>query len=86
MVNGDGLYLGRRKGDDLIYAGNVDHGFDNDTAKDLQARLKPLIRNRNPTVSASHIAASGLNRHCWPRSSTWPNPPRATCGTQCSRG
>ena len=29
----DGLYLGRRKGRDLIYAGKVDHGFD--TAKDL---------------------------------------------------
>lgn len=24
----DGIYLGRRKGDDLIYAGKVDHGFD----------------------------------------------------------
>src|ERR1700744_790413 len=44
----DGLYLGRRKGDDLIYAGKVDHGFDNDIAKDLQARLKPLIRKTQP--------------------------------------
>ncbi|MCJ9700826.1 hypothetical protein MOV74_06935 [Bradyrhizobium sp. SHOUNA76] len=24
----DGIYVGRRKGDDLIYAGKVDHGFD----------------------------------------------------------
>jgi bifunctional non-homologous end joining protein LigD len=37
----DGLYVGRREGDELIYAGKVDHGFDNDIAKDLQARLKP---------------------------------------------
>jgi bifunctional non-homologous end joining protein LigD len=32
----DGLYLGRPKGDDLIYAGKVDHGFDPASAKDLQ--------------------------------------------------
>jgi bifunctional non-homologous end joining protein LigD len=44
----DGLYLGRRKGNDLIYARKVDHGFDNASAKDLQARLKPLIRKTQP--------------------------------------
>jgi bifunctional non-homologous end joining protein LigD len=44
----DGLYVGRRKGNDLIYAGKVDHGFDNASAKDLQARLKPLIRKTQP--------------------------------------
>ena len=40
----DGIYLGRRKGKELIYAGKADHGFDAASAKDLQARLKPLIR------------------------------------------
>jgi bifunctional non-homologous end joining protein LigD len=44
----DGLYLGRRKGSDLLYAGKVDHGFDTASAKDLQARLKPLIRKTQP--------------------------------------
>lgn len=44
----DGLYLGRRKGTDLIYAGKVDHGFDKDSAKELQAKLKPLIRKTQP--------------------------------------
>src|SRR5882757_8606334 len=44
----DGIYLGRHKGKDLIYAGKVDHGFDNTSAKDLQARLKPLIRKTQP--------------------------------------
>lgn len=33
-----GIYLGRRKGRDLIYAGKVDDGFDTASAKDLQAR------------------------------------------------
>ena len=44
----DGLYLGRRKGMDLIYAGKFDHGFDTASAKGLQARLKPLIRETQP--------------------------------------
>jgi ATP-dependent DNA ligase len=44
----DGLYLGRRKGDDLIYAGKVDYSFDSASAKDLQTRLKPLIRKTRP--------------------------------------
>jgi ATP-dependent DNA ligase len=44
----DGIYLGRRKGDNLIYAGKVDHGFDIALAKELQARLRPLIRKTQP--------------------------------------
>jgi bifunctional non-homologous end joining protein LigD len=53
----DGLYVGRREGDELIYAGKVDHGFDNEIAKDLQARLKPLIRRAQPyTKKIAHRA------------------------------
>jgi bifunctional non-homologous end joining protein LigD len=44
----DGLYLARQKGKELVYAGKVDHGFDTASAKDLQARLKPLIRETQP--------------------------------------
>ncbi len=44
----DGLYLGRRKGKELVYAGKVDHGFDTASTKDLQARLKPLVRKTQP--------------------------------------
>jgi bifunctional non-homologous end joining protein LigD len=44
----DGIYLGRHKGDELLYAGKVDHGFEPASAKDLQARLKPLIRKTQP--------------------------------------
>jgi bifunctional non-homologous end joining protein LigD len=29
----DGLYVGRLKGEELIYAGKVDHGFDSASAK-----------------------------------------------------
>jgi bifunctional non-homologous end joining protein LigD len=44
----DGIYLGRRKGRDLIYAGKVDHGFDAEGATELRARLTPLIRKTQP--------------------------------------
>ena len=54
----DGIYLGRRKGKELIYAGKVDHGFDAASAKDLQARLKPLIRETQPY--AKKIAHRGI--------------------------
>jgi bifunctional non-homologous end joining protein LigD len=54
----DGLYLGRRKGDDLVYAGKVDHGFDDDIAKDLKAGLTPLVRKTQPY--AKRIAHRGI--------------------------
>jgi bifunctional non-homologous end joining protein LigD len=54
----DGLYLGRRKGSDLIYAGKVDHGFDKVSAKELEARLRPLIRKTQPY--AKRIAHRGI--------------------------
>ena len=54
----DGIYLGRRRGDDLVYAGKVDHGFDKVSAADLQQRLKPLIRRTQPY--AKRIAHKGI--------------------------
>lgn len=54
----DGIYLGRRKGDDLVYAGKVDHGFDKVSASDLQKRLKPLIRKTQPY--SKRIAHKGI--------------------------
>jgi bifunctional non-homologous end joining protein LigD len=44
----EGIYHGRRKGDDLIYAGKVDHGFTKASAIDLRQRLTPLIRKTQP--------------------------------------
>ena len=54
----DGIYMGRQKGNSLVYAGKVDHGFDRVSAKDLQARLKPLIRKTQPY--AKKIAHRGI--------------------------
>jgi len=53
-----GIYLGRRNGNDLVYAGKVDHGFDKTSAADLQKRLKPLIRKTQPF--AKRIAHKGI--------------------------
>jgi bifunctional non-homologous end joining protein LigD len=54
----DGIYLGRRKGKDLIYAGKVDHGFDKNSAAALRKRLTPLIRKTQPY--AKRIAHRGI--------------------------
>ena len=54
----DGLYLARQKGKELVYAGKVDHGFDSASAKDLQSRLKPLVRKTQPY--AKQIAHRGI--------------------------
>jgi bifunctional non-homologous end joining protein LigD len=43
-----GFALARPKGRGMIYAGKVDHGFNSASAKDLQTRLKPLIRKTPP--------------------------------------
>jgi bifunctional non-homologous end joining protein LigD len=53
-----GVYVGRLKGKQLVYAGKVDHGFNPASAKELQARLKPLIRETQPY--AKKIAHRGV--------------------------
>ncbi len=54
----DGIYLGRRKGKDLVYAGKVDHGFDKASAARLRQVLTPLIRKTQPY--AKRIAHKGI--------------------------
>ena len=54
----DGIYLGRRKGDDLVYAGKVDHGFDKTSAIELRERLEPLRRKTQPY--AKRIGHKGI--------------------------
>jgi bifunctional non-homologous end joining protein LigD len=54
----DGLYVGRRQGEDLVYAGKVDHGFDRTSAAELRRKLTPLIRKTQPY--AKKIAHRGI--------------------------
>jgi bifunctional non-homologous end joining protein LigD len=54
----DGIYVGREKAGQLVYAGKVDHGFTSESEKDLRARLKPLIRKTQPY--AKKIAHRGI--------------------------
>ena len=44
----DGIYVGRRKGNALVYAGKVDLGFDKTSAAELRKRLTPLVRKTQP--------------------------------------
>jgi bifunctional non-homologous end joining protein LigD len=54
----DGLYIGRERAGQLIYAGKVDHGFTPEFEKELRARLRPLIRKTQPY--AKKIAHRGI--------------------------
>lgn len=54
----DGIYIGREKAGQLIYAGKVDHGFTPESEKELRAKLKPLIRRTQPY--AKQIAHRGV--------------------------
>ncbi len=54
----DGIYVGRRKGKDLVYAGKVDHGFDKASAANIPKRLTPLIRKTQPYTK--RIAHKGI--------------------------
>jgi bifunctional non-homologous end joining protein LigD len=57
----DGLYLGRRSGEALEYAGKVDHGFSRDQVVDLQAKFKKLVqKSRAYTIKVSKPKAIWL--------------------------
>jgi len=81
----DGLYVGRRKGDELVYAGKVDHGFDKASAADLRKRLEPLVRKTRPSPGGSRTRASGSSPSSWPRSSTAQSRRRERSGTRSSK-
>ncbi|WP_448031564.1 non-homologous end-joining DNA ligase [Bradyrhizobium liaoningense] len=54
----DGIYVGRQQGDKLLYAGKVEHGFEDTAVKDLQRRLSKLVRKTQPF--ARRIPNSGI--------------------------
>jgi bifunctional non-homologous end joining protein LigD len=75
-----GLDVGRRKGDELVYAGKVDHGFDKASTAELRRKLEPLIRKTQPY--AKRIAHKGVwvEPKLLARLSTGPSRPREKCG------
>ena len=54
-----GIYLGRRKGNKLIYAGKVDHGFDKKSSAELRERLHSPDP-QNPTLHQADRAQADL--------------------------
>ena len=59
----DGIYAGRRKGKDLVYAGKVDHGFDKSSTAELQARSSTAtdksLRSRVPRMFQVRVERVG---------------------------
>jgi ATP-dependent DNA ligase len=80
----DGIYLGRHKGRELLYAGKVDHGFDNASEKELVTGLKPLMRKTQPyTKKIAHRGISSL--HSRRKSSTGQSLRKAKCVIRSSK-
>ena len=81
----DGLYLGRLKGTDLVYAGKVDHGFDSALR---EGSRRPVSNRwsgkRNPMPSGSRTGESGSSRPCSRKSNIGQSPPRERCGIRFS--
>jgi bifunctional non-homologous end joining protein LigD len=80
----DGIYVGRRKGNDLLYAGKVDHGFDKKSAADLRKRLTPLIRKTQPYAKKIAHKAIWVEPQLLAEIEYRASPPRARCGTPSS--
>ena len=45
------LYLGRRQGEELLYAGKAGTGFTFETARMLRERLNPLVQRKSPLTT-----------------------------------
>jgi bifunctional non-homologous end joining protein LigD len=56
----DGLYVGRRKGDDLVYAGKVDHGFDKASRRSAEA--PGAAGPKDAGLREAHLAQGHLGR------------------------
>ncbi len=75
----------RRKGDELIYAGKVDHGFT--PHRQRICRPAKAADPENAALQQEDRAPRHLGRarRCWPRSSTGQSRPKARCGIRSSR-
>jgi bifunctional non-homologous end joining protein LigD len=64
------LYVGRREGDRLLYAGKVRSGYTEAVARDLRERLDPFIRKHTPLSApikkpkATWVEARGPSTNC----------------------
>src|SRR5437764_10131244 len=64
------LYLGRREGDRLLYAGKARSGYTETIARDMRERLDPLIVRKSPlSQPIKKPRPRGSNRWSMPSSS-----------------
>jgi len=76
----DGMYIGRKKGAEFVYAGKVDHGFSPDDAKELQRRPKPLVCKTQPYRKCIAHRGIWVEPQCWQRLNARSRP-KESCGT-----
>jgi bifunctional non-homologous end joining protein LigD len=81
----DGIFIGRRRGDELIYAGKVDDGFTRHEAIELQTGLKPLIRKSQPYKKRIAHKGVWVSQRCWPKLSTARSRRQENCGIHFSK-
>lgn len=81
----DGLYLGRLKGTDLVYAGKVDHGFDGSPRRISRRVSNRWSERRNPMPSGSRTGESGSSHPCSRKSNIGQSPPPVKCGIRFSK-
>ena len=82
----DGLYLARRDGDELLYAGKVENGFSDQLVRDLKERLDPNRARINRCQGRSRSRRRfGTSPRCWSMSSIARRRVRASCGIHRGR-
>jgi hypothetical protein len=80
-AGGTGL-IGRHKGKNLVYAGNIDHGFDKVSAAEQRKRLELLVRKNTQSLAKRIVHKGLLGRG---EASSRDRVPCEVCGASISR-
>jgi bifunctional non-homologous end joining protein LigD len=80
------LYVGRREGDRLLYAGKARSGYTEAVAREVRERLDPLIAStRRSRCRSRSRKRRGSNQRCRPKSNTAASRTTVFCARLCSR-
>jgi bifunctional non-homologous end joining protein LigD len=80
------LYVGRREGDRLIYAGKARSGYTEAVAREVRERLDPLIMKRSPlSVPVKKPKATWVQPVVQAESNTAASQMTVFCARRCSR-
>lgn len=80
------LYVGKREGGKLVYAGKVRSGYTETAAREIRERLDPFIVRHSPlSVPVKKPKATWVKPLSIQKWSTAPSPTKACCVPPCSR-